>query len=184
MEKMQNSPNDVQNIIKPNRKSFIFFGLFSWFLILLILLAIGGIFVFNTLDNNLRMVFGLVFVALFGIVRYWIATIYAKTEYEFFDEKITIRSGSPISETSTDIDFDRITALTMRLGFWEQIFFKTGSIQIATGGMGVLTLQNLSEPQNIFEKIQNSMQKNGFHLKQDELVQDAKPHKLAIFMEI
>ena len=48
----------------------------------------------------------------------------------------------------------------------------------------MVTLKHISHPEKIFTKIQDSMRENGFHLQQDELVQEAKPHKFAICMEI
>lgn len=120
----------------------------------------------------------------FGLYAWWISVVYQKTEYELGVSKLTIRSGTPFSDSSTDIDFDKITELTARLGFWEQMFFKTGSLHISTGGMGKVVLTNLDSPLENYEKIQDYMRDNGFHLQKDSLVQEARPHVLAVVFEL
>lgn len=123
-------------------------------------------------------------VVLFGLCAWWMSVMYRKTEYELGVSKLTIRSGTPFSDSSTDIDFDKITELTARLGFWEQMFFKTGSLHVSTGGMGKVVLANLDSPLENYEKIQDYMRDNGFHLQKDSLVQEARPHVLAVVFEL
>ena len=123
-------------------------------------------------------------VVLFGLCAWWMSVMYRKTEYELGVSKLTIRSGTPFSDSSTDIDFDKITELTARLGFWEQVFFKTGSLHVSTGGMGKVVLTNLDSPLENYEKIQDYMRDNGFHLQKDSLVQEARPHILAVVFEL
>ena len=123
-------------------------------------------------------------VVLFGLCAWWMSVMYRKTEYELGASKLTIRSGTPFSDSSTDIDFDKITELTARLGFWEQMFFKTGSLHVSTGGMGKVVLTNLDSPLENYEKIQDYMRDNGFHLQKDSLVQEVRPHVLAVVFEL
>ena len=174
-----------QNILKPQKKSFYFFSLFGTFVVLAIfsVVVIMAFFWAKMAPQNYLYVL-VADVVLFGLCAWWMSVMYRKTEYELGVSKLTIRSGTPFSDSSTDIDFDKITELTARLGFWEQMFFKTGSLHISTGGMGKVVLTNLDSPLENYEKIQDYMRDNGFHLQKDSLVQEARPHVLAVVFEL
>ena len=174
-----------QNILKPQKKSFYFFSLFGTFVVLAIfsVVVIMAFFWAKMAPQNYLYVL-VADVVLFGLCAWWMSVMYRKTEYELGVSKLTIRSGTPFSDASTDIDFDKITELTARLGFWEQVFFKTGSLHVSTGGMGKVVLTNLDSPLENYEKIQDYMRDNGFHLQKDSLVQEARPHVLAVVFEL
>ena len=174
-----------QNILKPQKKSFYFFSLFGIFVFLAIFSVVVIIAFFWAKMAPQNYLYVLVAdVVLFGLCAWWMSVMYRKTEYELGVSKLTIRSGTPFSDSSTDIDFDKITELTARLGFWEQMFFKTGSLHVSTGGMGKVVLTNLDSPLENYEKIQDYMRDNGFHLQKDSLVQEARPHLLAVVFEL
>ena len=174
-----------QNILKPQKKSFYFFSLFGTFVVLAIFsVVVIMAFAWAKMAPQNYLYVLVADVVLFGLCAWWMSVMYRKTEYELGVSKLTIRSGTPFSDSSTDIDFDKITELTARLGFWEQMFFKTGSLHVSTGGMGKVVLTNLDSPLENYEKIQDYMRDNGFHLQKDSLVQEARPHVLAVVFEL
>ena len=114
----------------------------------------------------------------------WFIIAFKKEKYEFSDTSIYIHRGSIFTSSTVEIPFSKITLIKAELEFLSHLLFKTGNISISTGGMRGEELYDLDVPLDIFEKIQESMRENGFRLRQNELVQDAKPHKLAVLGEV
>ncbi len=162
--------------IKPNKTSFILFSnpliivfFILWFLALFINYFIAIIF------------FILVFL-LFS----WENIKFKKEKYILTDRKIIYHNWNLISDNSTEINLDKITEVKASLPFLQHLFFKTWDlyIQTAWAGSSKIRFSNVNNTMDIYEEFRLRMQKNGFHLKKDKLVQSEKPHILWIIWEV
>ncbi|MBS9775367.1 PH domain-containing protein [Candidatus Gracilibacteria bacterium] len=167
--------------IKPHKMSFILLGSpVLFFLILLIISLIGGIF-FPPV-----FVFSAVFFVILIITYILVHIAYKKESYTLTDRKIIHHYGNIISDNSVEINLDKITQVKSILGFIQYKIFGTGNLIIKTAGASSskLIFKNIGNTMEVYEELQVRMRKNGFHLQKDKLVQEAKPHWLGVVGEV
>ncbi|PZM82334.1 hypothetical protein DLH72_04145 [Candidatus Gracilibacteria bacterium] len=193
----------MENIyLKPNKISFFVTKMIGLFLILFFILIVPviGISIFlhfgdiNPEDAKDFLSFWTygkyipigIFVFLLGLCYFLLSFVYKKEEYIFSGNKLIYNYGTIFSDNSVELNIDKITEVTMVLPFIENLIFKTGQIQIKTAGSSTskTIFSNLDNTNLYYEKVQEIMRMNGFHLQKDKLVQEAKPHPLGIFFEI
>ena len=175
--------------IKPHKMSFLLFQGSLIFILIFVLVASIAFVGFSLFANISAGMIGIViafFVVVFGIAYFLVLVRYRKEIYIPESKKIIAHSGTIISDNTTEIAYDCITEVRMRLGFWQQLFFKTGDIIINTAGSAAskLILKNVDQPEKYYEEIRDHMRDNGYHLTQDTLVQEARPHMLGIIGEL
>ncbi len=161
--------------IKPNKISFI---LFSNPLII-IFSILGLIWLFISFYSLL--LFLLVFL-LFA----WENIKWKKEKYILTDRKIIFYHWTLISDNSTEINLDRITEIKASLPFLQDLFFKTGDLYIKTAwaGLAKIRFSSIDNTLDIYEEFRLRMQKNGFYLKKEKLVQSEKPHIIWVIWEV
>ena len=161
--------------IKPNKISFILFS--------------NPLIVIFTIIWIFWIIFSTYFIILFIIVWLlfaWENIKFKKESYILTDRKIIFNNWSLISDNSTEINLDKITEIKASLPFLQYLFFKTWDVYIQTAWAGTAKIKfsNIPNTLDIYEEFRLRMQKNGFHLKKDKLVQSEKPHILWIIWEV
>jgi len=162
--------------LKPNKISFIFFSN-----PLAIILTIITIFI-SFVSFNISIFLFWLTLFLF----YWTFVKYKKEKYILTDRKIIYHNWNLISDNSTEIKLDKITEVKASIPFLQKILFNTWNIYIKTAWAWTskVKLSNINNTMEIYEEFRKRMQKNGFHLKKDKLVQAEKPHILWVLWEI
>ncbi|MDD2745100.1 MAG: PH domain-containing protein, partial [Candidatus Gracilibacteria bacterium] len=188
-EKSTNTPIQEEKLIqsnqgnvsiRPNKWSFLIFGKGLWvFLGLCALAAVATL-----IQSDFYIIF-MVLLVLAGISYAFSLIVFKKENYTFTSTHIKHEHGGVFSDNSVDIPVDKITQVTVHLGFIEHLVCKTGMISIKTAGSGTgkITLKSIDNPMEIYEDIQIRMQQNGFKLKKEHLVEQGRPHFLGIFGE-
>lgn len=188
LPKKENNISEQQNIsfvadceIKPKKMAYIFF----W----------NGILVFFLILFWISLIFAFIFPWLFFIswvlaiicwISYWLSNIsHQKEKYIFQWKKIIYTYGWLFSDNTVEIDISKITQVISNIPFLENIFFQTGNITIKTAGStsGKIRLKSIENVLFHYEEIQKRMQQNGFHLKKENLVMEAKPHVIGAIWE-
>lgn len=183
-------------IFKPKKISYFIMKLIPEFIFTLVLIISYTIFLIassnfgndNFVKNLLSVsiyvyiILGVIFVLSF----FWVYFCYKKEKYILKQNKIIYHYWNIFSDNSVELNIDKITEVTMILPFVEHLIFKTWKIQIKTAwSMASKTIfSNLIEVKEVYEKIQEIMRTNGFHLRKDKLVQEAKPHSLWVLFEL
>lgn len=189
-------------ILKPNKTSFFITRTITLFLLLFLFLIVPTIWFsiflnFWEIDrNNLKDFIEFwtfwkyipifLFFSLLWIYYFWLSFIYKKEEYIISNNKIIYNYWGIFSDNSVELNIDKITEVTMVLPFLENLFFKTWRLSIKTAWSVISKTNffNLKEVEKIYEKVQEVMRLNWFHLQKDKLVQEAKPHPLWVLFEV
>ena len=74
----------------------------------------------------------------------------------------------------------------MMLPFVENNLFGTGYIKIESAGAltSEIFLRAVAKPKELYENVISIMKKNGFILNREKLVEQERPHPLAVFFEV
>ena len=161
--------------LKPNKISFILFS--NPLIIILSVIAL----IWSLFSNYTLGLFAIV-VLLFA----WENIKWKKEKYNLTDRKIIFDNWSLISDNSTEINLDKITEVKVSLPFLQHLLFKTGNlyIQTAWAWSAKIRFSNISNTMELYEEFRLRMQKNGFHLQKEKLVQTEKPHMIWIIWEV
>ncbi len=172
--------------LKPEKKSFILFPVMWTLLILTGLFMLLLIYVYYSRQTFLiSLFFGPAFLYLLFVLSYR-QVKYSKEEYEFFKDKIIMRTGGFFSNHEIELRIKNITQVTRNLPYFQRKIFNTGNVFVKAAGSGSteISITHIIENNDIFEKIQDLMIKNGFTLSKKDLIQREKPNSLAVFLEV
>ena len=189
--------------LKPNFWSFMLLGwLFSLktFVIFVVLMMIGSWLVselemqssrawdesVSVIMNMLGWLMGVWFFVLFIVLIWFKYIVYKKESYVITDKKLVYNFWNIFSENTVDLTLDKVTQVTNILGFWQHLFFKTWNVitKTAWSGNSTVVMKNIKLSEEQYIAVKERMKKNGFRLEMDKLVQEEKPHWLAIFWEL
>lgn len=175
-------------VLKPEKKVFFIFKIFYYFLTIIFfwVLILAFLKYFQILDKNILNFLIFWFFALLIFSFYYTEISYKKEEYIFENKKIIYNNWTIFSDNSVDLEIKKITQVSLILPFLENKIFWTWKIIIknAWTNSEKIVLSNIKNPVKIYEKIQELMRENGFHLRKDKLVQEAKPSVLWVFWEL
>lgn len=187
-----------EEFLKPDQKAFLFYGFACSFLlstILFIALFTGYHFLINLLNKgyspaqsfgvSVRYLWPLLsVVALFTYISKRIK--YKKEKYFFLSGKLVHKGGGIFSDFERELSVKNITHVTMMLPFIQNKLFGTGYIRIESAGAltSEIFLRAVSKPKELYEKVINIMKSNGFKLTREKLVEQERPHPLAVFFEV
>lgn len=162
--------------LKPNKISFILFS--NQLIVIFSIIAVVFLFIFSYVSIVLFILVWLLFA--------WENIKWKKEKYNLTDRKIIFDNWSLISDNSTEINLDKITQVKVNLPFLQHLLFKTGNlyIQTAWAWSAKIRFSNISNTMELYEEFRLRMQKNGFHLQKDKLVQTEKPHMIWIILEV
>ncbi len=169
---------------KPNRNSFLLYRfLWSAFGLTLFILFIGfGVAAFTAFPFW-------PFVIAWPVFLWWSwfkrSIKYKKEVYQFLDDRIVAKHGTVFSDGQTELLIKNITSVAMRLPWLEGKLFGTGTISIQSAGSGLseVTLVHMDKPREFFDYVRKIMQRHGFKLKQDKVIQEETPHPIGVLME-
>lgn len=162
--------------LKPNKISFILFS--NQLIVIFSIIAVVFLFIFSYVSIILFILVWLLFA--------WENIKWKKEKYNLTDRKIIFDNWNLISDNSTEINLDKITQVKVNLPFLQHLLFKTGNlyIQTAWAWSAKIRFSNISNTMELYEEFRLRMQKNGFHLQKDKLVQTEKPHMIWIILEV
>jgi len=161
--------------IKPNKTSFIIFS--NPFIVIFSVIAIIW---------SLFSIYSLGLFILVFLLFVWENIKFKKEKYTLTDRKIIFDNWSLISDNSTEINLEKITEVKVTLPFIQYLIFKTWNLYIKTAWSWTsqVRLSNVDNAKEIYEEFRLRMQKNGFHLQKEKLVQSEKPHPIWIIWEV
>ncbi|MDD4183618.1 MAG: DUF4922 domain-containing protein, partial [Candidatus Omnitrophica bacterium] len=111
---------------------------------------------------------------------------YKKESYAFYGDRIIQKGGGIFSDFERELNIKNITHVIEYLPFIENKFFGTGYILIESAGAAFteIFLSSIALPRQVYENVAAIMQKNGFKLTKEKLIQREHPSTLAAFFEI
>lgn len=160
--------------IKPRKGSFLFSRMIEGLIVSLIF-GILTVIICNVYEVSPWI--GLpVFVSLFAFSIYLALVAFRKERYKLTESNILCHRGSLVSDQTTDVEICNITHVVMTLPWLRHIFFKIGTIKIhSAGNSQPISFKNIRNPQEIYQDIQERLQRNGYQLQQKELLHEEKP---------
>lgn len=167
--------------LKPNKLSYLFFWniitIFFWIftLVLFVLWMFYSWF----------LIWSFLFLVLWLISLFLSLIQYKKEKYTFLGSKIIYDYWTLFSDNSVEININKITQVKCRVWFIENKLFNTWTIWIKTAWSNSwkIFIKNISNPIEMYQKIQEMMRKNWFSLQKENLVMEAKPHFIWAFWE-
>jgi len=175
------SPAQADMTIKPHKTSFI---LFNGWVFLFGVVAVLSLIVWMFFTPSLMIT---VIAVILAVISYGLTLIkYNKESYTITATKIIYNSGTLFSDNSVEVKLDKVSIVGASLPFVQHKIFKTGNIDVQTAGSSSseIAFSQINDTTEVYNHLQKMMQKNGFQLQQDELVQEAKPHILGVVWEI
>lgn len=162
---------------KPERFPFLFYTIFKR---LIVVCVLAGIISFFTLWA--WPVAGL--LAVLMII--WRGARYRKEHYQFFEDRIVVRSGSLFSDNKTELVLGRVTHVTHRLPWIENNLFGTGHVHIQSAGSSgtEASLLSIAGSDEVYQYVERVLQSNGFSLSKKKLLVEASPNPVAVVLDI
>ncbi|MCK5269029.1 MAG: PH domain-containing protein, partial [Spirochaetes bacterium] len=189
---------ETKEFLKPDIKAFLFYGFIRSFLASVVLFGIlyfgCRLFISFVSDDMSKTKYFLILAnylwsilsiaALFIYVS--LSVKYKKEKYFFYEDKLIYKGGGIFSDFERELSVKHITHVTMMLPFIENKLFKTGYIKIESAGAltSEIFLRAVANPKGLYENIIKIMKKNGFKLNRETLVEQEKPHPLAVLFEV
>ena len=195
---LPSASNNNQEFLKPDLKAFLLYGFirsfFSsvvlygiLFLGIRLLIAFVGNGIpearsFGILANYLWIILSI--AALFIYVS--LSVKYRKEKYFFYNDKLIHKGGSIFSDFERELSVKNITHVTMMLPFIENKLFGTGYIRIESAGAltSEIFLRAVANTKELYENVIKIMKKNGFKLNREKLIEQERPHPLAVLFEV
>lgn len=170
-EKLEPIPDEE---LKPRKGSFLFHRFLSGFLIALVLgiaVAVGCYFLEVTPFAGLAAFALLLALFVFGSL-----VAYRKERYQLTSSTVLSHSGGLASDQTTEVEICNITHVAMKLPWLRHKLFGIGSIEIESAGTSQpVVLRSVTEPEKVYQRITERMKRNGYQLKQAELLHEEKP---------
>jgi len=192
------SATDNKDFFKPDIKAFLIYGFIRSFfssVVLFSILFIGAklLIAFIGKDipeaksfvlsaNYLWIILSL--CALFIYVS--LSVRYKKEKYFFYEDKLIHKGGGIFSDFERELSVKNITHVTMMLPFIENALFGTGYIRIESAGAltSEIFLRAVAKTKGLYENVIKIMKNNGFKLTREKLIEQERPHPLAVFFEV
>ncbi len=179
--------NSQSITLKPHKIAFFLPSLLVISLIMLTLF-ITAYFGVKEAEGDIgvfKSVFSVMFFVVFGIT-YWLVSIkYRKTSYILDRDRIIYKTGTIFSDKELELPIRNITHLKLELPYILYLLFKIGNVYIESAGSDATEGKffAVSNPREIYKKIQEMMKNNGFSMEKKELKEELRPHPLAVVME-
>ena len=181
------TPDASPETLRPNKRVFLWRPLMQALFFGYSLAVAGHLFVplFWPIINPGLIVWlagATLLLILVGVDR---VVTYSKTFYDFYDDRLVVRTGSLLSRSTIDLPYRNVTQVVLRLPFLEQRFFGTGHLMIHAAGssQGMARLRSVDAPEELYDEIAERLRKNGFSLARDRKLQREKPHLVGTFLD-
>lgn len=173
-------------VLKPNRVAFVYFNFLKSFLgtsfVFLIIF-----FLLISIELISFAILSLLIAFVFLLYRYFdLRAAYNKTNYNFYDSKIIVNTGTLFSNSSVELVVKNIVQATMIKPFIENKLFGVGVIQIKLAGSAGIegAFNYIENPSSAYQSVEKIMQKNGFSLKKKRLIQKERPAVIGVLMNM
>jgi len=182
MELAHASPADIE--LRPHAIAFIA----PWFartalalLAITVLVALLGL----SLDPAAALIAAPVFLGAMGALVYAGRVRIEKERYTFLPERLRCRSGGLLSERLTELEVRNITHVKLRLPWLRYKLLRVGDVLVESAGSGgsEIAMRSVRDPEAVYGQLRELMQKNGFRLRQDELLHEEKPAIIGVITE-
>ncbi|MFB6181857.1 MAG: PH domain-containing protein [Candidatus Magasanikbacteria bacterium] len=167
--------------IKPEKLPFIAFNLLGRFLIGIV--AVGILY----LVYHFNLLLLLLLLLVFLVWSYYNGTIsYRKEEYIIKENKLIRKSGGIFSDAEQELNISNITHLELNRGLIARKVFGVGSVIIESAGSQTeeIDISSVKNPEKIFQVMQDKMKQAGFQIDRNEMLEEDKPSKVAIILEL
>lgn len=172
--------------IRPNKNAFVYFSFLKSIIgSILIFLFFFVFLIFNELTIFIPVAFFLLLALL--IYNYFnLNAAYKKTNYNFYDSKIIVNTGTLFSNSSIELVVKNIVQVTMVKPFIAYKLFGVGIVQVKLAGSAGVegVMYFVDNPSSVFSNVEKIMQKNGFSLKKANLIQEEKPAVIGVLMNM
>lgn len=178
---------DNEITFKPEKNAFIYYKFFISLIILFFIFGIISLVLFFTNTNSLILIIPISLFFIINIFNFaYLNVRYKKEIYIIKDNRFIAKKGGFFSDHQTELIIKNITQVWMNKPFIEHKFFNTGNILIKAAGSSETEIyfSSISKINQIYEKIWYQMEKNGFVLSRNKLIQKEKPSTLAIIFEL
>lgn len=171
---------------KPRKQAFVYYTASKISAVLLIIFAAIALTLGIIFTPLLALPVMAVWFALVAIVFLERLVAYRKERYLIHPDRIIHEKGSLWYNKKTELIISNVTNVELTLPWIEHKLLKTGyvSIQSAGGGGTEVRLSSIGTPQSSYDEIIKLLHANGFSLKRGKLVQEEKPHPLAVFFDV
>ena len=199
LKNSETGSNKNQKFLKPEMTAFvlyrfirsfilsaIIFGvLFSGYKLFIDFLIHSNVFEAESFDLSIHYFWW--FSSVMAIFIYVSLSIqYKKEKYFFNDDNLIHKGGGIFSEFEKELSVKNITHVTMRLPFIENKLCDTGYIKIESAGAltSEIFLRSVVNSKELYNNVIEIMKKNDFKLSRKKLVEQERPHPLAVFFEV
>ncbi len=167
--------------LKPNFYSFLFVWNSG-------LIGIAILTVTALITSFISLIWITFFIFFIIVLIIWYAFVYIaykKEKYTITDSKIIYSYGTLFSDNSIEININKMTQVSLNLGFIENKLFKTWRliVQTAWSSSSKIFMKSIDKPVELYNEIQKRMQVNWFRLKKENLVLSEKPHIIWVLWE-
>jgi len=172
-------------ILKPQLKAFLYYRLIKTSIICLFIFVVAY-FGVNAFIEAPFLYFFLPVILILALRYISLSASYKKEEYIIFPDRLVHKGGGIFSDFERELSVENITHIDMLLPFPEHKLFSIGYIKVESAGAMAteIYLRCIDNPKSVYENLINLMQQNGFMLKRQNLVQQERPHNLAVFFEV
>jgi uncharacterized membrane protein YdbT with pleckstrin-like domain len=172
---------------KPEKKAFVYYK-FGIGLFVSIIVLIFFLFGFLLIQFNLLYLFiGFGILLFLNILNFaYLSVRYKKEIYIVKGDRFIAKQGGFFSDHETELIIKNITQVWMNKPYVENKIYETANILIKAAGSSntEIYFSSIKKPDELYEKIWNIMEKNGFVLSKKRLIQKEYPNSLAIIFEI
>ena len=187
------------DFLKPDIKAFLFYRFISSFLataVFFVVLFAGlglAVMLINRGMPGAQPIGGIpvdylwAFLSFAAGISYLSLSVqYKKEKYFFYKDRFIRKGGGIFSDFEKELNVKNITHVTMQLPFIENKLFGAGNIKIESAGALAteIFLRAIDRPEERYENVINVMKDSGFRLKRDNLIEQERPHPLAVFFEV
>lgn len=151
---------------------------------LLMSFALAFFFLICVGDMGLIFILMVLFMAFVTLSALGIANTffsYSKTSYSIGEDHVTFRGGGLGMNKEIEIEYGKITQVTLRQPFWEKALYGTGTLSIdgaGTSGFGV-SFRHIKDSDQVCEILESRMRAKAFSLLRKRVIRQERPSLLA-----
>lgn len=163
--------------LKPRRLSFMIPRIVMTAVVLVILstMILVAAVVFEMLF--LLALVPVLWVVLGGLGVVGTHVAYTKERYEIHADHLVAHTGSIASDARTELDIGNITHVRLRLPWLRHKLYGIGDVRVESAGSAAseITMQSVTEPEALYQEIQERMRSNGYSLQKSRVLHQESP---------
>jgi membrane protein YdbS with pleckstrin-like domain len=109
---------------------------------------------------------------------------YRKERYQIHESRVLCHRGGLVSDETTELEVRNITHVKIKLPWLRYKFFGVGDVIVESAGNSLpVTLQSIRAPESVYAGLRERMKRNGYDLKQRQLLHEEQPALIGILGE-